>query len=79
MTLPTTAEMVDWITSSEAAEMIGVSTSTLTRWRTNLQDGKPVYGPTFKKNPGAPNAHVQYRRSVVAKWIADQEVESKSN
>lgn len=79
MTTQTCTPICDWITSSEAAKLIGVSTSTLGRWRTNLEDGKPVYGPTFKKNPGGANSHVQYRKSVVLKWIADQEVESKAN
>lgn len=70
------AEMIDWITAKEAAKLIGVSTQTLVRWRNNTKNGKPVYGPSFKKNPGSTNAHVKYRRSVVLKWIADQETSS---
>lgn len=68
--------MTDWITTEEAAALIGVSVKTLGRWRTNLdpKTGKPVHGPVFRKNPGACNAHVKYRRSVVEAWIRSQEV-----
>lgn len=78
MTQQKQPRLVDWITSSEAAELIGVSSSTLSRWRTNFEDGEPLYGPTFRKNPGAKNAHVKYSRAVVMKWIADNEVASRS-
>lgn len=72
--MTTTAEMVDWISAKEAADLCGVTTKTLGRWR-NRKDpktGKHI-GPGFKKNPGCLNAHVQYRRSVVLAWIQSQE------
>jgi len=77
MAVVETAQLVDWIDTEEAARICGVSVDTMKRWRTRLvENGKPKYGPSFKKNPGAKNAHVQYRRSVCLKFVADLEAKN---
>jgi len=67
--------LTDWISATEAAELIGVSCATLRRWRA----GGSVIGPAYNKNPGGANARVQYRRSAVLQWIKQQEVSADAS
>lgn len=53
-----------WLTSAQAAEVIGIHPNTLGLWR---RSGR---GPVFQKLGGRRNSHIRYRASDVYEWMA---------
>ena len=56
----------------EAAEMLGIATSTLDTWRS---DGRPCQ-PPYVKFGTARKAPVRYRRADVEAWLETQRVDA---
>lgn len=60
--------MKELLTSKEAAEMLGVSASTLKKWRLESK------GPAYLKG-GGKTGHPRYRRTLLNAFIASATVE----
>jgi excisionase family DNA binding protein len=57
-----------WISSKQAAQLLGIHPVTLCRWRSEEVEGQPKYHKVGKK--------VRYRRSVIEAWIESNAVEN---
>ena len=70
--MTTTINLDDLLHCHEAADILGVKTTTLERWRTL---GK---GPEFLKFGDFKGAPVRYLRSEIAAWLSNQRFRSTS-
>lgn len=70
--MTTTIDLGDLLHCHEAAEILGVKTTTLERWRCM---GK---GPQFIKFGDFKGAPVRYLRSELAAWLSNQRFRSTS-
>ena len=70
--MTTAIDLDDLLHCHEAAELLGVKTTTLERWRTL---GK---GPEFIKFGEFKCAPVRYLRSEIAAWLSNQRFRSTS-